>query len=121
MLFLTILFILLSPGFLLTIPPVGKKLFMSGQTSIESVLVHAVIFSAVLYGVHKMKSTEGFDAQWGNTNWHNMQAVSAICAGVGVGTLITPLFGTDGSGGYMLAFPSLIICVVFLGIALSIT
>lgn len=45
-----ILFVLLSPGLLLTIPPVGKKIFMSGQTSIIAILVHAVVF-AILYGI----------------------------------------------------------------------
>lgn len=58
MLFLTLLFILLSPGFLLTIPPVGKKVLMSSQTSLTSVLVHAAIFSGILYVIQKTK--EGF-------------------------------------------------------------
>jgi hypothetical protein len=39
-----ILFVLLSPGVLLTLTPVGKKIFMSGQTSLISVAVHAVVF-----------------------------------------------------------------------------
>jgi hypothetical protein len=39
-----ILFILLSPGLLLTIPAGPKGLFMSGQTSIMAILVHAVVF-----------------------------------------------------------------------------
>ncbi len=44
----TILFIVLSPGVLLTLPPVGKKLFASGKTSLLAVLVHAVVFYIVL-------------------------------------------------------------------------
>ena len=44
-----LLFIALSPGVLLTLPPVGKKVVMSGQTSIESVLVHALVFTGILY------------------------------------------------------------------------
>lgn len=44
-----ILFIVLSPGMLLNIPPIGGKLFMSGRTSIPSILVHTLVF-AVLYG-----------------------------------------------------------------------
>jgi hypothetical protein len=43
----TLLFVLLSPGFLLTIPPIGK-LFMSGKTSVAAVLVHAVVFYLAL-------------------------------------------------------------------------
>ena len=43
-----ILFVLLSPGLLLTIPPVGSKIFMSGKTSVLAILVHAVIFATLL-------------------------------------------------------------------------
>ena len=43
-----VLFILLSPGLLLTLPPVGKKIFMSCQTSTVAVLVHAVVFYLAL-------------------------------------------------------------------------
>jgi hypothetical protein len=45
-----ILFILLSPGVLLTLPPLSKGIFMSGQTSIPAVLVHGVVF-AVVYAI----------------------------------------------------------------------
>jgi hypothetical protein len=48
MLAAVVLFILLSPGLLLTLPPVGKKVFMSGQTSYAAVLVHALVFYFVL-------------------------------------------------------------------------
>jgi hypothetical protein len=58
MLLETALFALLQPGLLLTLPPVGKKLFMSGQTSVVSVLVHAVVFGAALYFLGK--AAEGF-------------------------------------------------------------
>jgi hypothetical protein len=44
-----ILFVLLSPGFLLTLPPVGKKVLMSGLTSTTAVLVHAVVFGVALH------------------------------------------------------------------------
>ena len=43
-----VLFILLSPGLLLTLPPVGKKVFMSCQTSVAAVLVHALVFAVAL-------------------------------------------------------------------------
>lgn len=49
MLFLaTVLFVLLSPGVLLTLPPVGSRIFMSGKTSLIAVLVHAVVFYFLL-------------------------------------------------------------------------
>ncbi len=59
---LTLLFIVLSPGVLLTLPPVGGKIFCSGKTSLAAVLVHAVVFYVVatylLPGVF-----EGFEDQ----------------------------------------------------------
>jgi hypothetical protein len=42
-----ILFFLLSPGVLLTIPPGSKGLFVSGQTSILAAAVHALVFLLV--------------------------------------------------------------------------
>ena len=44
---LTLLFILLSPGVLVTLPPVGNTIFCSGKTSLSAVLVHAVVFYIV--------------------------------------------------------------------------
>lgn len=44
------LFILLSPGLLLTLPPLSKGgIFMSGKTSVIAVLVHALVFAFLLY------------------------------------------------------------------------
>lgn len=43
----TILFILLSPGMLLTIPPGSKGLFMSNQTSISAIITHSLVFAVV--------------------------------------------------------------------------
>ncbi len=43
-----ILFIILTPGVLLTIPPGSKGLFMSGQTSPAAVAVHTLVY-AVLF------------------------------------------------------------------------
>jgi len=55
------LFIILSPGLLLTIPRIGKKMFMSGKTSVMAVAVHALIFGAILYFLFGMR-VEGFTA-----------------------------------------------------------
>jgi hypothetical protein len=43
----TSLFILLSPGMLLTIPAGSKGLFTSGQTSTSSAVVHTIVFALV--------------------------------------------------------------------------
>ncbi len=45
----TALFIALSPGVLLTIPPGKGPLFVSGKTSLVAVFVHAVVFYLALY------------------------------------------------------------------------
>ncbi len=42
-----ILFIALTPGALLTLPPGSKGAFMSGQTSQVAVLVHTLVFAIV--------------------------------------------------------------------------
>jgi hypothetical protein len=43
----TVLFLTLSPGMLLTLPPGSKGVFMSGQTSQASALVHTLVFAIV--------------------------------------------------------------------------
>ena len=48
MLGIGLLFFVLSPGILLTLPPAGRGMFMSGQTSILAAFVHALVFAFVL-------------------------------------------------------------------------
>ncbi len=57
---LAILFFLLSPGVLLTLPPVGKKIFMSGQTSVMAAAVHAIVFVLIVAWCEKSGVIEGF-------------------------------------------------------------
>jgi hypothetical protein len=54
----TLLFVVLSPGVLLTLPPCSKGVFMSRQTSILAVLVHAVVFYLAL--MYLPRYFEGF-------------------------------------------------------------
>ncbi len=56
-----ILFFLLSPGVLLTLPPVGKKIWMSGQTSLVASVVHAIVFVGIVYLLSQYGFIEGFD------------------------------------------------------------
>ena len=63
---LAILFFVLSPGVLLTLPPVGKKIWMSGQTSVVSVFVHALVFAFVVYLCDRYGVMEGFKGKRGN-------------------------------------------------------
>ena len=70
---LTLLFVLLSPGVLLTLPPGRRGVFMSGQTSMAAVLVHALVFFLVATYVLPIvrNALEGFtdtmDMQENNT------------------------------------------------------
>lgn len=63
----TVLFVLLSPGVLLTLPPIGGKIFMSGKTSLVAVLVHAVVFYVLMSMRRQIPVInvifEGFEAQ----------------------------------------------------------
>jgi len=43
----TALFVALSPGLLLTLPPGVGGVFMSGQTSVESVMTHTVVYAVI--------------------------------------------------------------------------
>ena len=61
--FEVVLFLLLQPGLLLTIPPVGKQVFMSGKTSMTAIVVHALIFAAIIYfksSIPILRDIEGF-------------------------------------------------------------
>lgn len=42
-----LLFVLLSPGMLLTLPPGSNGVYMSRQTSLVAILTHALVFSVV--------------------------------------------------------------------------
>ena len=48
-----LLFILLSPGLLLTLPPTAKGIWMSRETSIPAILVHALVFALVYFALRK--------------------------------------------------------------------
>jgi len=41
------LFVLLTPGVILSLPPNGSNIFFSGQTGIVPILVHTLVFSIV--------------------------------------------------------------------------
>jgi len=79
-----VLFILLSPGLLLTLPPVGKKIFMSCQTSTVAVLVHALVFAFALYYlpyIPVLNRLDGFQNAKGSAGPKG--AVSGAAAAVG--------------------------------------
>jgi hypothetical protein len=104
MLAAVVLFVLLSPGLLLTLPPVGKKIFMSRQTSVAAVLVHALVFAILLMNVSKIpllnqldgfqnnkEVKEGFqfmDNTLGNSAIWLVLVVAIIFGGMFIGPLI---------------------------------
>lgn len=47
------LFVLLSPGLIVTLPPGPGGILMSGETSRSAVLTHALLFGVLAYCVHK--------------------------------------------------------------------
>ncbi len=49
----TVLFVLLSPGMVLQLPPSDGSIFFNSKTSIESVLIHAVVFYGLLFVLSK--------------------------------------------------------------------
>jgi hypothetical protein len=59
-----ILFFVLSPGVLLTLPPGSKGVFASGQTSLVAAAVHALVFMVAVHllWVYVVHPTEGFAA-----------------------------------------------------------
>lgn len=63
MIFETLLFILLSPGLLLTLPAVSKRGYMSFKTSCMAIFIHAAVFAVLLYFksyIPILGSLEGF-------------------------------------------------------------
>jgi len=64
-----LLFFLLSPGVLLTIPPRSGGLFMSGQTSLLAAAVHALVYVVVLRFAYKylVEGFQGFEGVERNT------------------------------------------------------
>ena len=75
MLAAVVLFVLLSPGLLLTLPPVGKKIFMSRQTSVAAVLLHALVFAILLMNVSKIPLLNQLD---GFQTYNQTAAVDSV-------------------------------------------
>ena len=81
-----VLFILLSPGLLLTLPPVGKKVFMSCQTSVAAILVHALVFAVALKYlpyIPVLNQLDGFQGKNNGSGPKRMGPVSGALTAVG--------------------------------------
>lgn len=55
-----LLFVTLQPGILLTLPAVGRSVFMSGKTSVHAVFVHAFVFLIAVHLLRRVRYFEGF-------------------------------------------------------------
>jgi hypothetical protein len=75
LLILGLLFFVLSPGVLLTIPPCAKGLFVSGQTSLLAAAVHALLFGIILSYLFS-SDVQGFQ---NNTNPCHQQPDGYVC------------------------------------------
>jgi preprotein translocase subunit SecG len=56
-----VLFFVLSPGVLLTLPPGSRGVFMSRQTSLLAAAVHALVFVLVAGYIRRNYTWEGFE------------------------------------------------------------
>lgn len=94
---------------------------MSGQTSPTSVLFHALIFTAVLYGlnVYTNKDKEGFQGHWHNVTWRNLQVASAVFGGLSLGLFIGGL-GFDPDTSCLLSSILFLIALIIEGAAATI-
>ena len=74
---LAIIFFVLSPGVLLTLPPGSRGVFASGQTSIAAAAVHALVFMVAVHllWVYVIHPAEGF-----TPNTTSMPAAAAAAA-----------------------------------------
>lgn len=61
-----LLFVALQPGVLLTLPAVGRSVFMSGKMSVQAVMVHALIFALVVHFFRRGGYFEGFRSAFPN-------------------------------------------------------
>lgn len=58
-----VLFFVLSPGVLLTLPPGSRGVLMSRQTSLLAAAVHALVFVLVAGYIRRNYTWEGFEEQ----------------------------------------------------------
>ena len=54
----TLLFFLLSPGFLLTLYPSSRGFFLSGQTNYYSIILHTFVLSLLIVSFYPIKKTQ---------------------------------------------------------------
>lgn len=81
-----VLFILLSPGLLLTLPPVGKKVFFSCKTSTAAVLVHALVFYLALMFlpyIPILNRLDGFQNGKGSAGPRGLGVIGGLAKGAG--------------------------------------
>lgn len=87
------LFLLLSPGLLLTLPPVGGKVFMSGKTSVMAILAHTAVFAFLLYNARQIPLLNQLEPYEDYTKGEVAGvAIGSIIGGIIVGVLFSLAF-----------------------------
>ena len=85
-LIVVILFILLSPGVILTLPAGSKGVFFSGQTSISAAIVHSLVFVVCLtlikYYLYLSPLKEKFSLSCPSTSVGQKCNNGKICKGI---------------------------------------
>lgn len=105
-----LLFILLSPGLFLTLPPTNKHIWMSGQTSLLAVLIHAAIFAAILYALEEHSpQKEGFKDIISGKDAYNLRIVDLFFS---VGIFISVLICYMDPNNGIQHIPSILVYVI---------
>jgi hypothetical protein len=92
------LFVLLSPGVLLTLPAGSKGVFFSGQTSLAAAVVHGLVF--VLVCCYLKRTLEGFANEGPAEGTHGCPSGQVRVSGVCRPTCLLGKFNKGEGGCY---------------------
>lgn len=105
-LFAVLFFVLLSPGFLLTLPPGSKGIFMSHQTSMLAVLVHAFVFYfAMVYIAPLLHRVVYQGFQSGGTETKTPCQTDLNCGAAGLTDYVCDTAHPEAHAGYGVCTP----------------
>jgi len=98
----TVFFIILSPGLILTLPPLTGGVFQSETTSNIAILVHAVIYFMALLVITK---TSDFTGEPFNAIRKIFSVINKVTGDNGISPLIATLYFIILSPGLLLTLP----------------
>ena len=100
----SIFFIMLSPGLILTLPPLAGGVFQSETTSNVAILVHAVIYFMALQVIINTSNT--YDGEPFKTIRKVFSTVNKVTGDNGISPLIATLYFIVLSPGLILTVPA---------------